>query len=167
MLFTSFIGVWKCLASKLKTNVATAGNDLPITYDTFCRKWNAKAVSSKVQVPPLLHQCYNAALRLLYKSAFGPRKNLSLRPLHYLEFHLCLMWIWLWLCMFVKSINHCNILDVISNSIPSERLVFDACAFMQFPYQAPSGNQPVRALKCMINIRKDSLRLIRYVTNSL
>jgi len=39
-----------------------------------------KAVSSEVQVPPLLRQRHNAALRLLYKSSFGPQSNLSLRP---------------------------------------------------------------------------------------
>ena len=31
------------------------------------------------------------------------------------------------------------------------------------PYQCPAPDKPVRALKCLINIRKDSLRLIRYV----
>nr|CAB3263816.1 E3 ubiquitin-protein ligase MGRN1-like [Phallusia mammillata] len=30
-----------------------------------------------------------------------------------------------------------------------------------FPYNSPSGNEPVRALKCLVNIRKDTLRLIR------
>jgi len=38
-----------------------------------------KAVSSKVQVLPLMCQRYNAALGLLLKSSFGPRSNLSLR----------------------------------------------------------------------------------------
>nr|XP_009861688.1 E3 ubiquitin-protein ligase MGRN1-like isoform X1 [Ciona intestinalis] len=30
-----------------------------------------------------------------------------------------------------------------------------------FPYQSSNPNQPIRALKCLVNIRKDSLRLIR------
>jgi len=45
-----------------KTNVETARNNLPRTHDTFRRKYDAKAVSSKVQVPPLLLQRHNAAL---------------------------------------------------------------------------------------------------------
>jgi len=39
-----------------------ARNDLPITYDTRCKNLDAKAVASKVQVSPLLHQHHNAAL---------------------------------------------------------------------------------------------------------
>jgi len=35
----------------------------------------------KVQVPPMRGQIYNAAFGLLYKSSFGSRNNLSLRPL--------------------------------------------------------------------------------------
>ena len=45
------------------------------------RKQDGKAVPSKVQVPPLLRQRHNAALGLLNMSSFGPRSNLSLRPL--------------------------------------------------------------------------------------
>ena len=60
-----FTGVWKCSASEwtssFQTNKETARNDLPITGDTFRRKYDAKAVSSKVQVPPLLRQHHNAA----------------------------------------------------------------------------------------------------------
>jgi len=40
-----------------------------------------KTVSSTVKVPPVLHQRHNVVLGLLYKSSFGPRSNLSLRPL--------------------------------------------------------------------------------------
>uniref|UniRef100_H2Z1C0 RING-type E3 ubiquitin transferase n=1 Tax=Ciona savignyi TaxID=51511 RepID=H2Z1C0_CIOSA len=36
-----------------------------------------------------------------------------------------------------------------------------------FPYQASNGDQPVRALKCLLNIRKDSLRLIRVAVPQL
>jgi len=42
----------------------------------------AIAVSSKVDVPPLLRQRHNAALGLLYKPSFDPQTNLSLRPLY-------------------------------------------------------------------------------------
>jgi len=48
----------------LYTNVETARNDVPITHDTFRRKSDVKAVSSKVQIPPMLHQRRNAALEL-------------------------------------------------------------------------------------------------------
>jgi len=41
-----------------------------------------KAVSSKeVEIPPLLRQCHNAAVGLLYESSFGPRSNLNLSSL--------------------------------------------------------------------------------------
>jgi len=43
---------------------------------TFNRKEGVKAVSSRVQLPPLLRQRHNAVLGLFYKSTFGPRNNL-------------------------------------------------------------------------------------------
>jgi len=58
----------------------TARNDLPVTHDTFRIKQYVNAVSSKVQVLPLLRLCHNAAFALLYDSSFGPRSNLSLGP---------------------------------------------------------------------------------------
>jgi len=51
-----------------------------MTHDTIRRKKDVKAVSGKVQVPPLLRQRHNAALFLFCKSSFRPRSNLSLRP---------------------------------------------------------------------------------------
>ena len=44
------------------TNVEAARNDLPVTHDTFRRKKDEKAVSSKVPVPPLSRQRHNAPL---------------------------------------------------------------------------------------------------------
>jgi len=38
--------------------------DLPVTHDIFRRKFDVKAVSNKVQIPPLLRQRDNAALLL-------------------------------------------------------------------------------------------------------
>jgi len=64
----------------LLTNVETAGNDLPATHDTFCRKKYVKPVSGKVQAPSLLHERH-AALGLLHRFSFGSRRDLSLRPL--------------------------------------------------------------------------------------
>jgi len=37
-------------------------DDLSVTHDTFRRKQDVKAVSSKVQGPPLLRRRHNAAL---------------------------------------------------------------------------------------------------------
>ena len=34
---------------------------------------------------------------------------------------------------------------------------------MPFPYPAPQPNEPTRPLRCLINIRKESLRFIRFV----
>jgi len=51
-----------------------------VTHDNVLRKKDVKAVSSKLQVPPLLRQRHNAVLGLLYLSSFGPRSNLSLGP---------------------------------------------------------------------------------------
>jgi len=53
---------------------------LRIAHDTLHRKYDVKAVPCKIQVPHLLRQRHNAALGL-NKSSFGPRSNLSLRPL--------------------------------------------------------------------------------------
>jgi len=36
-----------------------AGNDLPVTHDTFRRKLDVKTVAGEVQLPPLLHQRLN------------------------------------------------------------------------------------------------------------
>jgi len=52
-------------------DVETTRNDLPVTHDTFRRKFDVKAVSNKVQVPPLLRQRHNAAIGLFSKSSFG------------------------------------------------------------------------------------------------
>jgi len=59
-------------------NVETARNDC-LFHDTFHRKKDVKAVSSKVQVTPLVSQPKNATLGLLFTSSFGPRSHLSLR----------------------------------------------------------------------------------------
>jgi len=51
----------------------------------FAGNKDVTAVSSKIQVPPLLRKRHNAALALLFKPSFGLRSSLSLRPLFYLE----------------------------------------------------------------------------------
>jgi len=58
-------------------NVGTAGKYLPITHDTFRRKYGVKAVSSKVQMPPLLRQRLQlSGLTAVFKQAFKfSRKN--------------------------------------------------------------------------------------------
>jgi len=54
-----------------------------LIHDTCRREEDVKAVSTKVQGPPLLLQRHSTALGLLYKSSFGPGSNLTLRPLGY------------------------------------------------------------------------------------
>jgi len=61
-------------------NVETVINGLPITQYAFSKK-DVKAVSIKVQVSPLSHQHYDAALKLVQKPSFGPWNNFGLRPL--------------------------------------------------------------------------------------
>jgi len=65
-------------------------NDFPMTHNTFRRKWDVKAVSSKVQAPPLLRHRHNApegshnvgcGPRVTLEVLVCPRSNLSLRPL--------------------------------------------------------------------------------------
>jgi len=58
--------------SSFSTNLETARNYLPVTHDTFGKKWNVKAVSSKVQVTPLLRQRHNVAHGLHHKPSIGP-----------------------------------------------------------------------------------------------
>jgi len=53
-------------------------NDWPITHDTFCRKQDVKAVSSKVQVLPLLRHRHDAALGYYGTSSCGHRPRLTL-----------------------------------------------------------------------------------------
>ncbi len=38
--------------------------------------------------------------------------------------------------------------------------------FPQFPYVTPAPHEPVKTLRSLVNIRKDSLRLVRYIVNS-
>lgn len=33
--------------------------------------------------------------------------------------------------------------------------------FLQFPYVTPAPHEPVKTLRSLVNIRKDSLRLVR------
>jgi len=61
--------------------VDTAKTDLPITHDTFRKKYDVTAISNKVQVLLLLRQHHNAAFWLLCTYSFGPQGNLSLRSL--------------------------------------------------------------------------------------
>ena len=51
---------------------------LPITHDM---KYNVKTVSSKVQVLPLLHECHNVALALLYKSSLKASEQFEFETL--------------------------------------------------------------------------------------
>lgn len=37
--------------------------------------------------------------------------------------------------------------------------------FKQFPYPPPQANEPTKTLKSLVNIRKESLRLVRAVTS--
>lgn len=37
----------------------------------------------------------------------------------------------------------------------------------QFPYPVPTGNDPTKTLKSLVYIRKDSLRLVKYVVSIL
>lgn len=37
--------------------------------------------------------------------------------------------------------------------------------FPQFPYVTPAPNEPVKTLRSLVNIRKDTLRLVRYIVN--
>ncbi len=37
--------------------------------------------------------------------------------------------------------------------------------FPQFPYVTPAPHEPVKTLRSLVNIRKDSLRLVRYIVN--
>lgn len=41
-------------------------------------------------------------------------------------------------------------------------LLFLYVPFLQFPYAAPPPQEPVKTLRSLINIRKDTLRLVRY-----
>lgn len=41
---------------------------------------------------------------------------------------------------------------------------FMSC-FPQFPYVTPAPHEPVKTLRSLVNIRKDSLRLVRYIVN--
>lgn len=42
-------------------------------------------------------------------------------------------------------------------------ITLSSCSLHQFPYVTPAPHEPVKTLRSLVNIRKDSLRLVRYI----
>ncbi len=64
----------------------------------------------------------------------------------------------------VTKWNHLKTLRVWHFSHVFLTHTFWSC-FPQFPYVTPAPHEPVKTLRSLVNIRKDSLRLVRYIVN--
>lgn len=55
------------------------------------------------------------------------------------------------------------VIKVLINILNLYHSRLNVSCLLQFPYPPPQANEPTKTLKCLVNIRKESLRLVRAI----
>lgn len=80
------------------------------------------------------------------------RKSLTLASADWRDFSASLL----------KTLNDENYSAFVGVNISMSALFCFMSLVFQFPYPAPQPREPTKTLKCLVNIRKDSLRFVKY-----